>query len=346
MTRGLKKPEEGQSLMMITDEKVRGKHPVRPKNDDIKQDDLFNQIVHEVRDHRHWTRIEIPGFVLFKDIKGKFKLGNLSPGGCSLEIYDDRVTEGSDLALTIILPFESFDLKLHAMGRVIWTDAQTQKTGFQFIDTNDERTELIRRIVTHVLNGEISNIKGLLDLHKEMHTRDIYDAPRHSTKGLSLISRYVALLGIGGILLAFVGFSLHAMIFRVDSSYASVVSPIFRSSAPQGTLIHNIFVHTGESVQKGQPLFLLHDPALDADEIALQAQIATSRTVLEQLKEELAESKTRLVSYQDYLENMKNNLIQEIALLEQTHGTKKTVYERTQEGASYGGLTKNERDDH
>ncbi|MCD8566588.1 MAG: hypothetical protein LRY36_01475 [Alphaproteobacteria bacterium] len=85
MTRGLKKPEEGQSLMMITDEKVRGKHPVRPKNDDIKQDDLFNQIVHEVRDHRHWTRIEIPGFVLFKDIKGKFKLGNLSPGAAALK---------------------------------------------------------------------------------------------------------------------------------------------------------------------------------------------------------------------------------------------------------------------
>ncbi|WP_317931130.1 PilZ domain-containing protein [Halioxenophilus sp. WMMB6] len=301
------------------------------------------QVVYEERDHRHFKRIRIPGHARIEDREETHAINDLSVGGCNISLPSEGCSEGDELELTLVLPFHAFDLKLKAQGRVLRINSRYQHAAIQFTDNNPHRSEVIRRVTTALITGEFGEVDGLIDLYKEMKDEESYQIPGAAPKRpLAQTLRYLTLLGIGGLLLVVMLFSLHSLLFRVDASYASVVSPVVRLSAPPDTVVSELRVTAGSRVKAGETLFVVRDLNLEEKKALIQAQIGTQQTELTQLNDELTEANARLASYQSYLASTQQNLTREIASLERNHATQQSVYEKNLKGSHTGAVRGND----
>ena len=300
------------------------------------------QIEYETRDHRHSKRIEPPGFALVNDNKTPCDINNLSPGGCNIDQNQLQLSEGEMVELVLILPFEAFDLKLKATGRVLRVDEQYHTVGVQFADNNPERSELIHQITSNLIRGKISEFEGLLDIRRDIDDEQSYsEASDVIEKPISRYIRYSVLITVGVLLIGVVGFSLHTMLFRVHSSFASVIAPVHRLSAPEGTTVTEVLVGIDDRVSKAAPLYKLHNPEIVDELIEFKDQQFKAQAQLQQLQSEYQDSQARLTSYQTYLDETYNNLTEEITLLEQKLSVQQAVFSRGEKGSKSGALSVN-----
>lgn len=174
------------------------------------------------------------------------------------------------LTLDLSVPFQSFNVTLKLIGRVVRVDSVSEDVALVFIDPPQRATELLRYFADHLIRGEMAPIDGTIQRLDLPVTPPAPKPPTKQVQGKSSSSQAARSLFIGssylmaGVVIAIgLYYTLYTNFFLVTSDQALTYTPTVDVIVPEGGEVSAVYVTEGDQVAVGDPLLRLESPRVD-----------------------------------------------------------------------------------
>jgi len=260
------------------------------------------------------VRVDLP--------EGVFKAIDWSLGGFSLEDYQGTVSKGDQVAGTIHIPFQGFDISFPFESEVMRTSDQGD-LGVRFINLGERELEIMTHFVDELVRGSMTAVDDAI-LRIDTPVTPVSTKPdpnpdkeiplkRKSWKAIGFIAFYFT---AGLSVAAYVLLLGYTNFFRLEVDTAVVSAPVEPIRASIDGKVKQITVEEGIYVPARYPLIGLENANLE-EEIE-RARIDVNRASMEALSKEkyLKAEQARLSDYKDIAQNEIERLTSRIKFLQ------------------------------
>ncbi len=231
------------------------------------------KIRRERPDQRRHHRLSAP---LHVEVLGhKLRAADWSLGGLRLTDYpEDLPGIGSELEITLTLPFQGFDVSFAVTAEVRRVDPQTRTVAFQFTKMGDRETELIRHFIEELITGSMMEVEDTIQRIDVPVTPasleptikpvvpETVPVRRMPTKTIVMSAFYIVL---GFIIFGYAGLLGYTNFFRMEIPTAVISAPVEVIQAQVDGRIDWAGIKPGDKVNRGEVLIRMIDNDLERD---------------------------------------------------------------------------------
>jgi multidrug resistance efflux pump len=234
---------------------------------------------------------------------GVFKAIDWSLGGFSIEGYTGSAILGDEIACTVHIPFQGFDISFALKAKVMRL-TESRELGAAFLDVGDREREIMSHFVDELVRGSMTTVNDAI-LRIDTPVTPVSTKPdpnpagevplrRRSWKALAMTAFYFT----GGLaVVCYAMLVLYTNFFRLEVDTAVVSAPIEPILATTDGRIEGIAAAPGRALTPKARLIVIEDAGLQ-QKIEL-ARVHVDRATLELLasQKELEAEKEKLRDY-------------------------------------------------
>lgn len=225
-------------------------------------------ITTELNYARKSHRVNIP---LYVEIHGEsYRTHDWSVSGVGLEVKEQHgFAVGETVSGRCVLPMK--DAVVAIQVKFLCKNIQNGIAGFEFLDISAKNKRVLRHYIEMAVDGRIDNVEDLIGIV----TAPNVDSPIDEALSLTDLeagsltkqfrTRSYLSIGIGVMFfLVVLGAMFYTTSYRIEG-VGVVAGNVLRITAPADGKIANVYIDEEKLVKKGDQLFLLSNPDLDAE---------------------------------------------------------------------------------
>jgi mannuronan synthase len=228
-------------------------------------ENLAMTITHEAEVQRQHPRYRLPMKCLHAGTQ--VQVIDLSIGGIGVRSGAFNAIPGHIVAMTLIFPFNGYDLTLPVQAEVRYVNEEHGRVGLRFANVSPRQHNLLRFVLDAYLSGEVVEAGDVLDVvsrRNEGKTREVPQRPE--PRGLKENALYYGrnFTGYGAIatvtllLAGFVASGIFQKLYIIPAQSAVITADLVTVPAPSSGQL--TFVASGDEVQAGEPLLTIQGP--------------------------------------------------------------------------------------
>ncbi|MGO4386524.1 PilZ domain-containing protein [Microvirga sp. 2YAF29] len=222
-------------------------------------------ITHEAEVQRQHPRYRLPMKCLYAGTQ--VQVIDLSIGGIGVRNGAFDAVPGCIVALTLIFPFNGYELTLPVQAEVRYVNEEHSRVGMRFANVSPRQHNLLRFVLDAYLSGEIVEAGDVLDVvsrRNEGKTRDVPQRPK--PQGLKEnafhygrnFAGYAAVAAVTLLLVGFIASGIFQKLYIIPAQSAQITADLVTVPAPSSGQL--TFVASGDEVQAGEPLLTIQGP--------------------------------------------------------------------------------------
>ncbi len=247
-------------------------------------------------------RINAP--VKIETPQGIFKAVDWSLGGFRIEGYSGSAAQGDDIAVTVHIPFQGFDISFPVEAKVVRI-FENGEMAAEFAEVGDREREIMSHFIDDLVRGSMTvtdDVIMRLDSPVTMVSTKPDPNPdeqvplrRRSLKSLAMTAFYLT-VGLG--VVAYAALFIFTNFFRLEIDTAVVSAPVEPLIAPTDGRIGRITVGPNNAVAGSTPLIVIEDARIQQaiDLAGIEVDRATMELLAKQ--RELKAEEERVRGYQ------------------------------------------------
>ncbi|MXQ11761.1 PilZ domain-containing protein [Microvirga makkahensis] len=222
----------------------------------------MSTITHEAEVQRQHPRYRLPMRCLH--MGAPVSVIDLSVGGIGVRSSAFESRPGSVVDLTLVFPFNGYDLTLPVRAEVRYVNQEHGRIGMRFVDVSPRQHNLLRFILNAYLSGEVVDAGDVLDVvsrRNEGKTRDVPQRPNPEGLAANLAYYGRSVAGYGFIaaatllLAGFIGTGVFQRMYIIPAQSALITTDLVTVPAPSSGQV--TFIAAGNEVQAGEPLLTI-----------------------------------------------------------------------------------------
>ena len=271
-----------------------------------------------------------------------------SLGGLRIEKFAGVLPEpGHEIELSLMLPFQGFDVSFTAKAEVVRRDPATQSFAVRFTVIGERERELMQHFIEELVRGSMSDVEDTIQRIDVPVTPASLepDGPklvkgtpvkRFPMKTIVMTGLYLVL---GMIVFGYAGMLAYTNFYRMEVQTAVISAPVETVTAKADGRIELSHVKPGDQVKAGDVVVKMIDGALDREIALADLEVQERKAKLNFAKKKQIEELDRLRSYATIeMKNLEQTRISVEALAQQYRSAEQN-YQRLKELMSKGFTT-------
>lgn len=221
-------------------------------------------------DQRRHHRVTAPLFLRVGD-GPVVRARDWSLGGIRVDDYpEDLPKVGSEVELSVTLPFQGFDISFVAKARIIRSLPDIKSFAAEFTELGDREQQLLHHFVEDLVKGAMSEVaESIQRIDVPITPVSTEPDPKNDTvvKKKTIPVRQVAWVGvysaIGFVVFGYMALVLYSNIFRMEVQTAVVESPMVEIRAQSDGELSFVRASAGDEVTRGETVIYLADYSLE-----------------------------------------------------------------------------------
>lgn len=258
-------------------------------------------------------RIQLPAHVF---IQGKrCRIIDWSLEGFRSELPEGGLPDEWEGQVTFVLPLSGMNVTFDALAHV--RRVEDKEAGFSFEALNDKSKMLLKAYIQATIEGRIDDVQGIIAKVEAaeipVETERPLTVQEQTAYRQTFRSRAIFYWVFGLVCVGLVGFVLYNNLSRAVSVRAVVSGALVDMASEVGGYLKNVAVIDGQTVKKGQLLFVVDDSQMRRDLDQTKLRINVEKQELELLYTMLQEEERALGLYRSAADHEVEMVQQKIA---------------------------------
>ncbi|MEQ8823878.1 MAG: HlyD family efflux transporter periplasmic adaptor subunit [Filomicrobium sp.] len=320
-------------------------------------------IKRERPDQRRHHRLTAP---LFVEVGGhRVRAYDWSLGGLRIESFPGKLpTVGSELEVSLALPFQGFDVAFKVIGEVVRVDPSKGLFAIQYTQIGERESELMAHFIEDLVRGHMTDVEDTIQRidvpvtpaslkpdeqpaskpanqpkpdaikpgDSKIEQLEKLPVRRWPVKTVAMSAFYILL---GFIIFSYAGILAYSNFFRIEVPTAVISAPVDMVEAQVDGQVEWTSLKPGDSVKSGDVLLKLLDNKLEREIELADIAVKSQKAKLIYLKRRHAEELDRIKSFAAIeMKNVKQARIAmestkaSLALARDQHRRLNTLYEK------------------